>query len=183
MLTESDMCTVSFKWLLFSSDTFYKFNYCHQEVTIKHLAKWCQGNSSYPMLRKVEAPLHQINVHALMRACVKVCLHGAAQMPGCAQAVSAQFLPMPSHGWPNTGTHKYSDRQAHTHSKHIRIKWMPLARLLLSLLCPLIPLHSLLSDLSFFFFWKIMRTSVQIHLKSLTSMSRLWEDMYCRWLI
>lgn len=113
-----------------------------KEVTIKHLAKWCQGNSSYPMLRKVEAPLHvepSINVHALMRVCVKVCLYGAAQMTGCVQAVSAQFLPVPSHGWPNTGTHKYRDRQAHTHSKHIRIQWMPLARLLLSLLCPYNP--------------------------------------------
>lgn len=48
---------------------------------------------------------HQINVHALMRVCVKVCLYGAAQMTGCVQAVSAQFLPVPSHGWPKTGTH------------------------------------------------------------------------------
>lgn len=126
---------------------------------------------------------HQINVHAFMRVCVKVCLYGAAQMTGCVQAVSAQFLPVPSHGWPNTGTHKYRDRQAHTHSKHKRIQWMPLARLLLSLLCPYNPPPFSTFWSFLFFLWKIMRTSVQIHLKSLTSMSRLWEDMYCRWLI
>lgn len=94
---------------------------------------------------------HQINVHALMRVCFKVCLYGAAQMNGCVQAVSAQFLPMPSHGWPNTGTNTETDRHTHAQNTYAynECHWQGYY----SVSCVLIiPLHSLLSDLSFFFF-------------------------------